>query len=169
MNVKSLIPIGRERSNVPTSFAPFASLQQEIDRLFDDFGRNFFDFGRNFPSLPSFGSTELVPRMNVSETDKAIEITAELPGLEEKDVEINFADDVLTVRGERKEEKEEKEKNYRVFESRYGAFARSVTLPSGTDPNKIKANIDKGILKVTVEKPEAKVAKKIEVRAAKAA
>ncbi len=159
MNIKSLIPIGRERSNTPTSFAPFASLQQEIDRLFDD-------FGRNFPSLPHFGSTDAVPRMNVSETDKAIEITAELPGLEEKDVEINFADDVLTIRGERKSEKEEKDKNYHVFERRYGAFARSVALPPGTDPNKVKAMIDKGVLKVTVEKPEAKVAKKIEVKAA---
>lgn len=166
MNIKSLIPIGRERPNVTTSFAPFASLQQEIDRVFDDFGRSFFDFGRSFPSLPSFGSTEVVPRMNVSETDKAIEVTAELPGLEEKDVEINFADDVLTIRGERKTEKEEKDKNYHIFERRYGAFARSVALPGGTDPNKIKASIDKGVLKVTVEKPEARVAKKIEVKAA---
>ncbi len=166
MNIKSLIPIGRERSNVTTSFAPFASLQQEIDRVFDDFGRSFFDFGRSLPSFPSFGSTEVVPRMNVSETDKAIEVTAELPGLEEKDVEINFADDVLTIRGERKTEKEEKDKNYHVFERRYGAFARSVALPAGTDPNKIKAAIDKGVLKVTVEKPEARVAKKIEVKAA---
>ncbi len=166
MNIKSLIPIGRERPNLPTSFAPFASLQQEIDRAFDDFGRNFFDLGRGFPGLSNLGSTEIVPRTNVSETDKAIEITAELPGLEEKDVEINFADDVLTIRGERKEEKEDKNKNYHVLERRYGAFARSIALPPGTDPNKIKANIDKGVLKVTVEKPEAKVAKKIEVKAA---
>jgi HSP20 family protein len=162
MNIKSLIPVARERSNPLANFAPFvpfASLQQEVDRLFDD-------FGRNFPSLPNLGSTDFVPRMNVSETDKAIEITAELPGLEEKDVEINFADDVLTIRGERKSEKEEKDKNYQVLERRYGAFARSVALPPGTDPNKIKAAIDKGVLKVTVEKPEAKVAKKIEVKAA---
>lgn len=162
MNIKSLIPIGREQSNALANFArftPFASLQQEIDRLFDD-------FGRNFPSLPNFGSTDIVPRMNVSETDKAIEITAELPGVEEKDVQINFADDVLTIHGERKSEKDEKDKNYHVFERRYGAFTRSVTLPPGTDPNKVKATIDKGVLKVTVEKPEAKVAKKIEVMAA---
>lgn len=166
MNVKSLIPIGRERSNVPAALAPFASLQQEIDRLFDDFGRNFFDFGRNFPNPPSWDSTEIAPRMNVSETGKSIEITAELPGLEEKDVEINFADDVLTIRGERKSEKEEKDKNYRLFERSYGAFARAIALPPGTDPSKIKANLDKGVLKVTVEKPEPRVAKKIDVKAA---
>lgn len=165
MNIKSLIPVGRERSNLPVSFAPFVSLQQEIDRIFDDFGRGFFDFGRGFPNLPSVES-EIAPRTNVSETDNAIEITAELPGLEEKDVQINFADDVLTIRGERKSEKEEKNKNYRVFERSYGAFARSIALPPGTDPDKIKANIDKGVLKVTVEKPEPKVAKKIEVKAA---
>jgi HSP20 family protein len=159
MNIKSLIPVGRERSNLPVSFAPFASLQQEVDRIFDDFSRNFFDFGRGLSNLPSIDSTDVVPRTNVSETDKMIEIIAELPGLEEKDVQINFADDVLTIRGERKSEKEEKDKNYRVFERSYGALARS-------DPNKIKANIDKGILKVTVEKPEPKVAKKIEVKAA---
>lgn len=161
MNFKSLIPIGQERSSL--NVAPVASLQQEIDRLFDDFGRNFFDFGRGLANRPSDGS---IPRMNVSETDKAIEITAELPGLEEKDVEINFADDVLTIRGERKSEREEKDKNYRLLERSYGAFARSGALPPGTDPNKIKANIDKGVLRVTVEKPEPKVAKKIEVKAA---
>lgn len=167
MDIKSLTPIGRERSIVPAAFAPLGSLQQEIDRLFDDFGRNFFDLGRgSFPSLPGLGSTEIAPRTNVSETDKAIEITAELPGLEEKDVEIYFADDVLTIRGERKSEKEEKDKNYRVFERSYGAFARSLALPPGTDPNKIKANLQKGVLKVIVEKPEPKIAKKIEVKAA---
>ncbi|HLH11284.1 MAG TPA: Hsp20/alpha crystallin family protein [Methylovirgula sp.] len=166
MNIRSLIPVGRERSNVPASLAPFASLQHEIDRLFDDFGRNFFDFGRSFPGLPSLRSADFVPRMNVSETDKMIEISAELPGLEEKDVDINFADDMLTIRGERKEEKEEKDKDYKIFERSYGAFARSVALPPGTDPNKIKANIDKGVLKVTVEKPTPKVAKKIDVKAA---
>ncbi len=165
--VKSFIPVGREPSNLPARFAPFATLQQEIDQLFDDFGRNFFDFGRGLSGLPSLGATEIAaPRMNVAETDRAVEITAELPGLEEKDVQINFADDILTIRGERKAEKEEKDKNYRLFERSYGAFARSLALPPGTDPHKIKASIDKGVLKVTVEKPEPKVAKKIEVKAA---
>jgi HSP20 family protein len=81
-------------------------------------------------------------------------------------VQINFADEVLTIHGERKSEKEEEDKNYSLFERSYGAFARSVALPRGTDPNKIKASIDKGVLKVTVEKPESKVAKKIEIKAA---
>ena len=161
MNFKSLIPLGHERSNIePTSVTHFASLQQEIDRLFDDFGRGF----TGLPSL--MGAHGLVPRMDVSETDKTIEMTVELPGLEEKDVEINFVDDVLSIRGEKKSEKEEKDKNYHLVERRYGAFARSVTLPVGTDPASIKATIDKGILKVTAQKPAAKVAQKIEVKTA---
>ncbi len=161
MNLKSLIPFGHERSNIETNHVtPFVSLQQEIDRIFDE-------FGRGFTSLPSIaGGHGLVPRMDVSETDKTIEATIELPGLEEKDVEINFVDDVLSIRGEKKSEKEEKDKNYHLVERRYGAFARSVTLPTGTDPASIEATIDKGILKITVQKPAAKVAQKIEVKTA---
>jgi HSP20 family protein len=104
--------------------------------------------------------------MDVSETEKVIEITAELPGLEEKDVDIRFADGVLTIRGEKKSEKEEKDKDYHLVERRYGSFARSVSLPANTDPAKIKATIENGVLKVTVQKPEPKVAKKIDVKTA---
>lgn len=161
MNFKSLIPFGHGRSNIePTSVTPFASLRQEIDQLFDDFGRGFM----SFPSLTT--AHGLIPRMDVSETDKTVVMTVELPGLEEKDVEINFVDDVLSIRGEKKSEKEEKDKNYHLVERRYGAFARSVTLPTGTDPASIKATIEKGILKVTAEKPAAKVVQKIEVKTA---
>jgi HSP20 family protein len=104
--------------------------------------------------------------MDVTETDKEIEVTAELPGLEEKDVEINYADGVLTIRGEKKAEKEEKNKTHHLIERSYGSFSRTLELPAGTDPNKIKASINKGILKVAVEKPAAKEVKKIEVKAA---
>ncbi len=93
MNLKSLLPVGRERSVAAAS--PFVSLQREIDRLFDD-------FTRGFPTLPGNGATALMPSMDVSETDKEIEITAELPGLEEKDVQINLSDNLLTIRGEKK-------------------------------------------------------------------
>jgi HSP20 family protein len=161
MNLKSLIPFGHERTNIePTHVAPVASLHQEIDRLFDNFGRGF----AGIPSL--VGGHELVPRMDVGETDKTIEVTVELPGLEEKDVDINFVDDVLSIRGEKKSEKEEKDKDYHLVERHYGAFARSVTLPAGTDPASIKATIDKGVLKVTVQKPAAKIVQKIEVKTA---
>jgi HSP20 family protein len=104
--------------------------------------------------------------MDVAETDKEIEITAELPGLEEKDVQINIADNVLTVRGEKKAEKEQKDKNYRLVERSYGSFERSLELPEGVNADAIQASIDKGVLKVTVPKPAPAQSKKIEVKAA---
>jgi len=158
MNLKSLIPVGRQRGVARTD-NPFVSLQNEIDRLFDDFTSGFPTFGNG-------GMTSLVPTMDVAETDKEIEITAELPGLEEKDVQINVADNVLTVRGEKKAEKEQKDKNYRLVERSYGSFERSLTLPEGVNTDAIKATIDKGVLKVVVPKPAPAQSKKIEVKSA---
>jgi len=108
----------------------------------------------------------MLPTMDVAETDKEIEISAELPGLEEKDVQINVADGILTIRGEKKAEKEQKDKNYRLVERNYGSFERSMQLPDGVDVDAIKATIDKGVLKVTVPKPAPKQVKKVEVKAA---
>ena len=155
MNLKSLIPVGRDRS-VASSFM---SLQREIDRLFED-------FSRGFPTISGNGATALMPSMDVMETDKEIEITAELPGLEEKDVQINVSDNLLTIRGEKKAEKEEKNKNYRHIERSYGSFERTLELPEGVNADAIKANISKGVLKVTVPKPAPAQAKKIEVKSA---
>jgi HSP20 family protein len=158
MNLRSLIPVGRDR-NVARNDNPFMSLQREIDRLFDD-------FTRGFPAFSTGGGNELLPSVDVTETDKQIEITAELPGLEEKDVQVNLADNVLTIRGEKKAEKEEKDKAYRLVERSYGSFVRSLELPEGVDANAIKASIDKGVLKVTVPKPAPAQVKKIDVKAA---
>jgi len=158
MNLRSLIPVGRDR-NVARNDNPFMSRQWEIDRLFDD-------FTRGFPAFSTGGANELLPSVDVTETDKQIEITAELPGLEEKDVQVNLADNVLTIRGEKKEEKEEKDKTYRLVERSYGSFVRSLELPEGVDANAIKASIDKGVLKVTVPKPAPAQVKKIDVKAA---
>jgi HSP20 family protein len=119
------------------------------------------ELGRSFPA---FRSTDVMPRVDVSETDQAIEVTAELPGLEEKDVEIDFTDDVLTIKGEKKSEKEQKEKNRYISERTYGCFLRSIQLPSGIDPAKIEASIDKGVLTVKVPKPAPTITKKIEIK-----
>ncbi len=102
---KDVVPVGSARPVARQDSNPFAFLQQEIDRLFDG-------FGRNFPAFAT-GNTAM-PRMDVSETDKAIEVVAELPGLEAKDVQLNLADDVLTIRGEKKSEREEKQKDYHL-------------------------------------------------------
>jgi len=159
MNLRSLIPTGRESAELAWGFEPFRSMQRQMDRLFDE-------FGGGFPTFAPQTTEQLLPHMDVSETDKAIEITAELPGLEEKDVEVRFSDNVLTISGEKKSEREEKERDFHLVERRYGSFARSIRLPEGTDPAKIEATIDKGVLKVTIEKPAAKLAKTIDVKTA---
>ena len=159
MNLKSLIPIGRGRlSPWARTYDPFATLQREVERVFEDFSRGFPTF--------SAGTTELTPKMDVSETDKEFELTFELPGLEEKDVEVNVADNVLTMRGEKKAEKEHNDKNYCMTERSYGSFMRSVELPDGIDPEAIKATITKGVLKVIVPKPAPAVTKKVDIKAA---
>ena len=160
MNLKSLMPVGRDRG-IAAPASPFMSLQREIDRLFDD-------FTRGFPSFPSFsdGKSAMLPSMDVTETDKEIEITAELPGLEEKDVQINVADNLLTIRGEKKAEKEEKDKDYRLIERSYGSFERTLELPDGVNADAIQASIAKGVLKVTIPKPAPAQSKTINVKAA---
>ena len=158
MNLTSLIPVGRERGTVSQ---PFLSLQREIDRLFDDFTRGF----STLSMMPAPGG-KLMPVTDVTETDKEIEINAELPGLEEKDLQINLSDNVLTIKGEKKAEKERKEKDFRMVERSYGAFERTIELPEGVNPDSIKATIAKGVLTVTVSKPAPAQAKTIEVKPA---
>jgi HSP20 family protein len=137
---------------------PFLSLRREIDRMFDDFRSGF---GRFWPELPS--SLTLTPTMDVTETEKEYEVKAELPGLEEKDVGMTLSDGVLTIRGEKKIDHEEKGKDFRMVERSYGAFSRSLELPAGTDPETIKATLEKGVLTVSIPKKAADV-KKIEVK-----
>jgi len=157
MDTKSLVPVGTQRAIARRDTNPFSLLQQEIDRLFEGVTRN----------IPGF-ATSTMPSMDISETDKLIEITAELPGLEKKDVELNVADNVLTIRGEKKNEREEKNKDYHLVERSYGSFSRSVELPSGVKLEDISAEIGNGVLKVTVQKPAPKQAKQIEIKTAAA-
>lgn len=152
---------------------PFESLRREIDRLFDDF--HPFDFrlpstrslfGRDLPAVNSAWS--VAPAMDLVEKANAYEITAELPGIDEKNIEIKLANNVLTIKGEKNEEKEEKEKDYYLSERRYGSFQRSFQLPEGVDADKIDASFAKGVLTVKLPKTaEARKAeKKITVKAA---
>ena len=157
MDTKSVVPVGTQRAITRRDTNPFSFLQQEIDRLFEG-------VTRNIPGL----ATTTMPSMDISETDKAIEITAELPGLEKKDVELNMAENVLTVRGEKKNEREEKNKDYHLVERSYGAFSRSVELPAGVKVEDISAEIANGVLKVTVQKPAPKQTKQIEIKSAAA-
>ena len=160
MAANSLLPVGSKRGLARAASNPFSALQQEIDRLFDGFSRGFAGFQSGFPSR------ELMPSMDLSETDKEIEITTELPGLEEKDIQLNVSDNVLTIRGEKKNEREETKKDYHLVERSYGSFTRSVQLPDGVNADNIKAVMSKGVLKVTVPKPAPAQTKKIDIKAA---
>lgn len=157
----------------PRPWRPFESLRREIDRLFDDFdGGRRGPFGRSLFDIQPFWSREptwtAVPAVDVAETDKAYEITAELPGIDEKNVEVKLADGVLTIKGEKEEEKEEKKKDYYLSERSYGSFQRSFQVPTGVDADKIEAAFKKGVLTVTLPKTaEAQNSeKKIAVKAA---
>jgi HSP20 family protein len=145
-----------------------------MDRVFEDFTRGFgrFPLSRSlFNAEPMLRYESAVglsaPAVDVIEKDEEFQITAELPGLDEKDIDVNLADDVLSIRGEKKEEREEKAKNYHLSERRYGSFQRTFQLPSGIDAEKIAANFQKGVLTVTLPKtPEAqRKEKKIAIQA----
>jgi HSP20 family protein len=138
-------------------FNVFGSLRSEIDRLFEDFAPTFA-VGR--------ASADVKCRMDLAKTKDGLELTVELPGLEEKDVDVSVSDGMLTVSGEKKSESEKKDKNYHYVERSYGSFSRSVELPAGVKPDQIKAAMSKGVLTVTIPTPSKPEPKKIEVQAA---
>jgi HSP20 family protein len=147
---------------------PLLSLRQQMDRLFDDFAsdwrmptltRDLLDW-EPF-QMPAVKRGLIDVKFDVAETDKAVEMTAELPGLDEKDIELTMADGVLTVKGEKKAESETKVKDFYLSERRYGSFLRSMRVPDTVDEAKVKATFDKGVLKVTMPlRAEAKSKKK---------
>jgi HSP20 family protein len=165
------LPVKTEKVS---ALRPFESLRREVDRLFEDFaggiwrspfGRSSFDFEPGWRSTSAMG---VVPAVDVTETDKAYEVKAELPGIDEKNVEVKVTDGVLTIKGEKQEEKEEKKKDYYLSERSFGSFQRTFQIPNGVDLDKIEANFKKGVLTVTLPKStEAQTAeKKITVKSA---
>lgn len=162
-----------EKMSVPSRITPhpLVGLRDEVDRLFATvlaapFGWHMFDLDpfRRFGTLPSLG--DMTPRTDVKETDAAIEITAELPGMEEKDVEVTLSEGVLTVKGEKRTESEDKGADYHLTERRYGSFHRTFRMPDTVDEDKITAAVEKGVLTVTlpkIAKPEKDV-RHIEVK-----
>ncbi len=135
----------------------FMSLQKEMDRLFEDFGRKLpvgSPFGGGFPSV------------NVSETDTGLELTAELPGVAEKDIDVSVSDRTLTLKGEKQEEKTVDEKDRHVSERSFGSFRRVMTLPFAPKKDGIEAHMDNGVLTVILPRPEetGPQAHKIEVK-----
>ena len=169
------VPVKTEKStaSMPQTLRPFESLRREVDRLFEDFSggiwrspfsRSLFDVGPFRWVEAAFGA---VPAVDVTETDKGYEITVDLPGMEEKNIDVKFADSILTIKGERQDEKEEKKKDYYVRERTFGSFERSFQVPDNVDTDKIDASFKKAVLTVVLPKSaEAqKAEKKIEVKA----
>ena len=148
------IPVKKE-SKVHSLTWPLDTLRGEIDRLFEDFrrgpfgGRGALDMEPFWRDKLSFGKS---PAVDIAEKDNRYEVTAELPGLSDKDIEVKYADGLLTISGEKKEEKEEKKKDYYLSERRYGAFQRSFQMPNGVDPDKIEATFRNGVLTVSLPK-----------------
>jgi len=137
----------------------FGTLQNEVDRVFQDFSRGF--------SLltSSAGLADFIPRVDVDEKDDSIEVTAELPGLQPDDVEISLEDNLLTIRGEKEDEHEEGNGNVRMRERVYGTFLRTIELPRGIDPSTIEATMSNGVLKLRIPKAKQDDSKKkIEVK-----
>lgn len=135
---------------------PFEDLHTQMNQLFD----GFFDNFERSSWLPS-AAKGLSPSFDVAETDEAIEVTAELPGMDEKDIDVTLDENVLTIKGEKKEEHEERKKDYHVSERSYGVFQRSFSLPEGIEKDKVDAKFKKGVLHVTLPKAaEVKTDKK---------
>lgn len=174
MNTVTKLPVKTEQMTSGRPNWPLASLRREIDRLFDDFEPSLWrwPFRRPTLSMEPLLQRELEwesePAVDLAEDDKGYEITAELPGMDEKNIEVKLVNGGLTIKGEKSVEKEEKKKNYYLHERRFGSFERSFRMPEGVDTNKIEATFSKGVLKVTLPKTaEAqKAEKKIAVKAA---
>jgi HSP20 family protein len=161
MAIKEMVPFGkkgaparREEEN------PFAMLRREMDSLFDNFFRGF-DVGPFEGRIGTF-----IPRIDITENDKEIRISAELPGIDEKDIDLSINKEMLTIKGEKKEKKEDKGKDYYRMERSYGSFSRSIPLPAEVDTDKIEAKFKKGVLDVTLPKTAKAIsdAKKITVK-----
>jgi HSP20 family protein len=170
------IPVTIEpRSGGPPSamqpWRPFESLRREVDRVFEDFIMDPFrlPFRRPVFDIEPFWqpvSWITSPAIDLIERDDAFEMTADMPGLDEKDVEVKVANGVLTVKGQKQQEKEEKKKDFHLRERRFNSYERSIRVPETVEPEKIEASFKNGVLKVVLPKTlEArKSVKKVEVK-----
>jgi len=155
MNMRQLIPWSRTNGNGSdnTSLVPrrdeeahsFLTLHREMNRLFDDVFRGMPGFG-------GFGSGAMAswPALELAEDDQAIRISAELPGMDEKDVDVVFQDGLLAIRGEKRSDVEARDRRY--SEHHYGRFERVIPVPVEVDPDQVRATFQKGVLTVALPK-----------------
>lgn len=146
--------IKKQSPQVPAARSPLDTwglMRSDMDRFFD----SMFGGRGGLPSLfgaGGVGFAAMSPSIDVRENGNEIVIEAELPGMEEKDVQLTFRDGVISIKGEKKSEREEKKDDYHLSERSYGSFERSFRLPDTVEVDKAKASFDKGVLKVTLPK-----------------
>jgi HSP20 family protein len=158
------------RGGIDELSSGFANLRKDMDRIFEEMSSDFglFPHRWRLPSFRAFPKLESIalpatPRVDVNETDQAITVTAELPGMEEKDVDVTVGDGYISISGEKKSESEKKEKGGYLQERSYGSFHRSFRLPDSVDVGKISADLKKGVLTVTLPKKAEATANKRKV------
>lgn len=167
MDFKAMVPwrnASKQTPATPDDFAdPFVNFRREVDRMFDDF---FEGFGR--PGRSSLtGWSGHTPSIDLAENDNEITITAELPGIDEKDIELTVTGDLLMLRGEKKSEQEQANGDRYYAERRYGSFSRAVRLPFEVkEQEAVEANYDKGVLSVRIPKPaeQQRQVRRIEIK-----
>jgi len=130
------------------------TFRRNVDKLFDDFF---------FLTPTSLFKNDWEPTVDVEEDDKSIRVKAEIPGIDEKDLDVKIENNILTLSGEKKEERKEEKKNYIFSERKFGSFSRSISLPEGIKTDKIKATFKKGLLNIEIPKEEVKESKKIAI------
>jgi len=144
----AIVPWGRseERSLTERGTDPFSYLRSQINRVFDDF------WGESRLAPQREMAADFWPQVDVTETGKEIKVSAEIPGVEPKDIDVSVEDGMLTIKGEKKYEREEKEKGQYRMERGYGSFERAIELPAEVDESKAKAEFKKGVLRLTLPK-----------------
>jgi HSP20 family protein len=165
MQIRDLIPWNNNKGGALAKREednPVFSLQRDINRIFEDFWKRF---DQPFGTLGHWDAGG--PRTEIAETDNALEVSVELPGINGKDVDISLTDNALTIKGEKKSERDDTKKGYHLSERSYGSFYRSIPLPSGVDTDKANAEFKNGVLTVTLPKTQEALSrvKKIEVKA----
>lgn len=154
MHIKDLMPWNWGRHGVPVRREDeerLRTLQSDVNRVFEDFWHRF-----SVPTWPAgFGASfEAMPPVEVSETDDEVEVTAELPGMSEDQVDVTLSADMLKIKGEKTSERDEKRQDYHISERSYGAVHRTIPLPSGLDLDQVDATFKDGVLKVRIPKIE---------------
>lgn len=164
MSIKNLIRREKETAPVRRTGSDVFGLRRDIDHLFDEF---FTGFGVTPFRGWDRDVAVFAPRVDIVETDREVQLSAELPGLEEKDFEVTVDDDAVTIKGEKKEEHEEKTEQSYHLERSYGSFHRVIPLPAEIEAGKASATFKKGVLKVVLPKAATEKAKgrRIEIKA----